>query len=65
MKSFQEFCNSLDQEFIDSLVEETEYVLNANVKFENKLLANNFAITMRILERYHEWLHSETSVTNP
>lgn len=59
MKNFQDFCDSLDQEFIDSLSEETSYVLNANVSFGNTILANNFAVTMRILERYHEWLHSE------
>lgn len=64
MKDFQAFCDSLDQEFIDSLSEETSYVLNANVSLGNTLMSNDFAVTMRILERYHEWLHSETSEGN-
>lgn len=64
MKSFQEFCDSLDQEFVSSLSEDTGYVLSANAQFENKLMANSFSITMRILERYHEWLCSETSADN-
>lgn len=59
MKNFQEFCDSLDQEFVDSLSEETSYVLNASVSFGNAILANNFAVTMRILEHYHKWLHLE------
>lgn len=58
MKNFQKFCDSLDQEFIDSLTSETSYIAKQNVSFANTILANNFAITMRILERYHEWLHS-------
>lgn len=64
MKNFQKFCDSLDQAFIDSLSAETSYVLNANVSFGNTIMANDFAITMRVLERYHEWLHSETSEDN-
>lgn len=61
MKDFQKFCDSLDQAFIDSLSVETSYVLNADASFGNTIMANDFAITMRVLERYHEWLHSETS----
>lgn len=58
MKTFQDFCDSLDQEFINTLTSETSYVMNQNVKLENTLLANDFSITMRILERYHEWIHT-------
>lgn len=65
MKTFQEFCDSLDQEFIDSLSEETSYVLNTKPNPENVLMATSFAIAMRILERYHEWVYSESSSKNP
>lgn len=64
MKDFQAFCDSLDQDFIDTLSEETSHVLNKNVKFGNTIMATDFAITMRILERYHEWLCSESSADN-
>ncbi len=60
MKSFQEFCDSLDQNFIDTLTSETSYVLHNAAAPENILLGGNFAVTMRILERYHEWLHSDS-----
>lgn len=59
MKDFQDFCDSLDQDFISDLASETSYVMSANAKFANTILANDFAVTMRILERYHEWLHDE------
>lgn len=60
MRDFQEFCDSLDQEFINTLASETSYVLRNAFAPENILLAGNFAITMRVLERYHEWLHSDS-----
>lgn len=42
MKNFQDFCDSLDQEFIDTLKSETSYVLHnaaapENIFFEWKL----------------------------
>lgn len=60
MRDFQEFCDSLDQEFINTLASETSYVLRNASAPENILLAGNFAITMRVLKRYHEWLHSDS-----
>ena len=60
MRDFQEFCDSLDQEFINTLASETSSVLRNASAPENILLAGNFAITMRVLERYHEWLHSDS-----
>lgn len=57
MKSFQDFCDSLDQDFIDTLLTDTNYVLKQKVHPDNQMLANSFAISMRLLERYHEWLH--------
>lgn len=60
MKNFQDFCDSLDQEFIDTLKSETSYVLHNAAAPENIFLSGNFATTMRILERYHEWLHLES-----
>lgn len=60
MKSFQDFCNSLDPEFIKNITSETTYVLRNAAKPENILMGGNFAITMRILERYHEWLHPDS-----
>lgn len=59
MKDFQKFCDSLDQDFIDTIISETTYVVNQNVSFPNALLANSFAISMRLLERYHEWMNSD------
>lgn len=59
MKDFQKFCDSLDQNFIDTIISETTYVVNQNVSFPNALLANSFAISMRLLERYHEWMNSD------
>lgn len=59
MKNFQEFADSLDQEFIDSIISETSYIMNQKASFPNTLLGNSFAISMRILERYHYWLHDE------
>lgn len=56
MKDFQDFCDSLDQDFIDDISSDTSYALNTNVPLVNKSLALNYAVTMRILERYHAWL---------
>lgn len=62
MRSFQEFCDSLslDQEFINDISSETTHVLHKAAGPENILMGGNFAITMKILERYHEWLHSDS-----
>jgi len=59
MKDFQEFIDSLDREFVDTLVSETSGVIGRNAPFANTVLGNNFAVTLRILERYHEWLHEQ------
>lgn len=59
MKDFQEFCNSLDQEFINDILSDTTYTLNQKAPLANTLITGSFAITMRVLERYHEWLNSD------
>lgn len=57
MKDFQEFCDSLDQEFIDDILSDATYTLSQKAPLANTLITGSFAITMRVLERYHEWLH--------
>lgn len=59
MKDFQEFCDSLDQEFIDDVLSDTTYALNQKAPLSNTLVTGSFAISMRVLERYHEWLHDD------
>lgn len=57
MKDFQDFVDSLDQDFIDTIQEDTSYTLNQKAPVMNKLITESFTVAMRILERYHEWLH--------
>ena len=59
LKDFQEFVDSLDQDFIDSIQEDTTYTLTQKAPAINKLITGSFAISMRVLERYHEWIHSD------
>lgn len=59
MKAFQEFCDSLDQEFIDDVLSDTTYALNQKAPLSNTLITGSFAISKRVLEHYHEWLHDD------
>lgn len=57
MKNFQDFVDSLDQDFIDDVLSNATYTLNQKAPLANTLITGSFAVTMRVLERYHEWLH--------
>lgn len=59
MKSFQDFCDSLDQDFINDILSDSKYILNQKSPLPNTLLSGNVAVTMRILERYHDWLQND------
>lgn len=59
MKDFQEFVDSLDQGFIDDVLSDTTYTLKQKAPLANTLVTGSFAITMRVLERYHDWLHAD------
>lgn len=59
MKDFQDFADSLDQEFIDTVLSETSFSMKNALSFENSILGTSFSVAMRILERYHEWLQND------
>lgn len=59
MKDFQDFADSLDQEFIDTVLSETSYSMKNALSFENSILGMSFSVAMRILEHYHEWLQND------
>lgn len=65
MKDFQEFCDSLDESFCyEDIIPEVEEALRAKAPAINTIMATSFAVAMRVLERYHYWLHENDEPEN-